>query len=365
MTTYKIAVLAGDGIGPEVTKEAVNVLKIIQKTEGLSFEFEEAPVGGTAYDQTGKPLPESTLRIAKQSDAVLLGAVGGPKWEPLDYSVRPERALLGLRSELGLFANLRPATVFEPLIDASTLKREVIQGIDLMVVRELTGGIYFGKPRGVSKLPNGEEKGINTLVYTTREIERVAKVAFELARGRRKKITSVDKANVLEATELWRNVVTKVHQNYSDVELSHLYVDNCSMQLIRNPKQFDVILTSNLFGDILSDEAAMLTGSIGMLPSASLNGSSRAEAACRGMYEPVHGSAPDIAGKGLANPIAAILSVAMCLKYSFNQSQAAKKIERAVAEVLEKGYRTADIFTEGTRKVGTKEMGEAICKEIR
>ena len=359
MKTYKIAVLPGDGIGAEVTKEAVKVLRALEKTEGISFEFEEAPVGGTAYDQTGKPLPESTLKLAKKASAVLLGAVGGPKWEPLDYSVRPERALLGLRSELGLFANLRPATVFKPLIDASTLKRKVIEGIDLMVVRELMGDVYFGQPRGISRLPNGEEKGVNTLVYTTGEIERIAKVAFELARGRRKKVTSVDKANVLEATELWRNVVTKVHKNYPDVELSHLYVDNCSMQLIRNPRQFDVIVTTNLFGDILSDEAAMLTGSIGMLPSASLNGSSQ------GMYEPVHGSAPDIAGKGIANPIAAILSAGMMLRYSFDQPKAAQKIEQAVASVLEKGYRTADIYTKGTKKVGTVEMGKAICQELK
>ncbi|MBI2340873.1 MAG: 3-isopropylmalate dehydrogenase [Deltaproteobacteria bacterium] len=363
MPSFKIAVLPGDGIGPEVTKEAIKVLQVLEKTEGISFEFEEAAVGGAAYDQSGKPLPDASLKLAKKSDAVLLGAVGGPKWETLDYSVRPERALLGLREELGLFANLRPATVFKPLIDASTLKPEVIEGIDLMVVRELTGGIYFGKPRGISKLPDGQQQGLNTLVYTTREIERVAKMAFELAQKRRKKVVSVDKANVLEATvleatELWRNVVTKVHKNYSDVELGHMYVDNCSMQLIRNPKQFDVIVTTNLFGDILSDEAAMLTGSIGMLPSASLNGSSR------GMYEPVHGSAPDIAGRGIANPIAAILSAAMMLRYSFNRPEAAQKVQQAVAEVLTKGYRTADIHTEGTKKVGTNKMGEAICKEM-
>jgi len=359
MTNYKIAILPGDGIGPEVTNEAVKVLRLLKKTDGLSFEFEEAVVGGTAYDQTGHPLPEATLKLAKEADSVLLGAVGGPKWEPLDYSVRPERALLGLREELGLFANLRPAVVFSPLRTASTLKEEVIDGIDLMVVRELTGGIYFGKPRGVTKLNEGGEKGVNTLVYTTKEIERIARVAFDLARQRNKKVTSVDKANVLEATELWRKVVTGVHQDYSDVELSHMYVDNCAMQLIRNPSQFDVIVTTNLFGDILSDEAAMLTGSIGMLPSASLNESSR------GMYEPVHGSAPDITGKGLANPIATILSVAMMLRYSLNQPEAAKKIEQVVNNVLDQGYRTADIYTKETKKVGTEEMGKLICSEIQ
>lgn len=359
MTQYKIAVLAGDGIGPEVMYEAIKVLRVLEKTESFSFEFEEALVGGCAYDQTGKPLPENTLTLAQKSDSVLLGAVGGPKWEPLDYSLRPERALLGLRAELGLFANLRPAVIFPSLVDASTLKKEVISGIDLMVVRELTGDVYFGKPRGVSKLANGEEQGINTMVYTTSEIERIAKTAFEIARKRRKKLTSIDKANVLETTELWRNVVTKVHKNYSDVELSHMYVDNCAMQLVRNPRQFDVIVTTNLFGDILSDEAAMLTGSIGMLASASLGTGSR------GMYEPIHGSAPDIAGKGMANPIATILSAGMMLQYSFNQLKSADKIQKAVSAILEKGYRTADIYTEGTKKVGTKEMGDLICQELK
>ncbi|MBX7148066.1 3-isopropylmalate dehydrogenase [bacterium] len=359
MKTYNIAVLPGDGIGPEVTAEAVKVLKVIEKTSDIRFNFEEAPVGGAGYDATGHPLPQKTLDLAKNSDSVLLGAVGGPKWEPLDYSVRPERALLGLRAELGLFANLRPAVIFDALVDASTLKREVVEGIDMMVVRELTGGIYFGKPRGVEKLPNGEEKGINTEVYTTHEVERIAKVAFELARKRRGKVMSVDKANVLEATEMWRNVVTRTHKDYQDVELSHMYVDNCAMQLIRNPKQFDVVVTTNLFGDILSDEASMLTGSIGMLPSASLGQGTR------GMYEPVHGSAPDIAGKGLANPIATILSAAMMLTYSFNQGAIAKKIEKAVEDVLNEGYRTADIYVAGTKKVGTQEMGELIVKKLQ
>lgn len=342
-----------------MTQEAVSVLQTIQKIGGPSFEFEEAPVGGTAYDLTGNPLPEATLKLAKQADSVLLGAVGGPKWEPLDYSVRPERALLGLRAEMGLFANLRPAVIFPALIDASTLKREVIEGIDLMVIRELTGGMYFGKPRGVTKNADGTETGVNTLVYTTPEIERIAKVAFELARKRRKKVTSIDKANVLETTELWRNVVTRVHKNYPDVELSHMYVDNCAMQLIRNPRQFDVLVTENLFGDVLSDEAAMLTGSIGMLPSASLNQSSQ------GMYEPVHGSAPDIAGQGKANPIATILSAAMMLDYSFNQKEAAQKINKAVEAVLNDGFRTPDIFTKGMKAIGTKEMGEEIRKRLK
>lgn len=359
MNTYKIAVLPGDGIGWEVTKEAVKVLQLAGRKSGLDFEFEEALVGGTAYDKTGEPLPELTLNLAKKADSVLLGAVGGPKWEGLDYSVRPERALLGLRSELNLFANLRPAVVFDSLVDSSTLKKNVVDGIDLMVVRELMGDVYFGKPRGVSRINAGEERGVNTLVYTTGEIERVARVAFEIARKRKKKVTSVDKANVLEATELWRKVVTQLHaKNYPDVELSHMYVDNCAMQLIRNPKQFDVILTTNLFGDILSDEAAMLTGSIGMLPSASLNESSK------GMYEPVHGSAPDIAGLNIANPLAAILSTAMMLEYSFDKPETARMIRKAVEAVLDEGYRTADIFSEGTKRVGTSEMGGLVCKKL-
>lgn len=358
MTSYKIAVLAGDGIGPEVVGGAVRVLKTISKKTGINFEMEEALVGGVAYDATRSPLPEATLKLAKKADAVLLGAVGGPKWEGLDYSVRPERALLGLRAELGLFANLRPAVVFPALVDASTLKREVIEGIDLMVVRELTGDVYFGKPRGVETLSNGEKRGVNTMVYTTKEIERIAIVAFELARKRKKKLCSVDKANVLECTELWRDGVTQIHKNYADVELSHMYVDNCAMQLIRNPKQFDVIVTTNLFGDILSDEAAMLTGSIGMLPSASLN-----EKSC-GLYEPIHGSAPTIAGKNLANPIATILSVAMMLDYSFDLKNEAGLIKQAVENVLNKGLRTADIYTQGFQKVGTKEMGEAIINAL-
>jgi len=359
MQTYKIAVLAGDGIGPEVMTEAVKVLKNVEKLESIRFEFEEALVGGAAYEAHKKPLPESTLKLAQDADSVLLGAVGGPKWEPLDYSVRPERALLGLRSELGLFANLRPALVFPALVDASTLKREVIEGIDLMVVRELTGGIYFGKPRGVTTNADGSQVGVNTLTYATYEIERIARVAFELARKRRKKVTSIDKANVLETTELWRQVVTRIHEaHYRDIELSHMYVDNCAMQLIRNPKQFDVLLTDNLFGDILSDAAAMLTGSIGMLASASLNETAK------GMYEPVHGSAPDIAGQGKANPIATILSAAMMLDYSFGERKSAMRIYKAVEEVLKKGIRTGDIFTAGNQLVSTSQMGDAVVKEL-
>lgn len=381
----KIAVFPGDGIGKEVVGEAVEVLKLVDKKYGLSLEFEEALVGGSAYDEYKTPLPESSLKLAKESDAVLLGAVGGPKWDGLDYSVRPERALLGLRSELGLFANLRPAVVYSSLINASTLKREIVEGVDVMVVRELTGDVYFGKPRGVEKLPDGTEKGVNTMVYTTPEIERIAKVAFDVARKRRKKVASVDKANVLECTELWRKVVTKVHKEYPDVELSHMYVDNCSMQLIRYPKQFDVIVTTNMFGDILSDEAAMLTGSIGMLPSASLGSRLSASGSPIGMYEPIHGSAPDIAGKDIANPIATILSVSMMLKYSLNLEKVSTDIDNAVLNVLEQGYRTKDIYeacservsrspepkldlgegeSNGKKLVGTKEIGRLIREEL-
>ena len=354
---YKIAVLPGDGIGKEITPEAVEVLKKVGGKCGLSFEFEEALIGGCAIDATGGPFPELTQRLVKASDAVLLGAVGGPKWEGLDYSIRPERGLLGLREVLGTFANLRPAKVYPMLADASTLKKEVIEGIDIMVVRELTGGLYFGRPKGIEKLPDGTERGVNTLTYTTPEIERIAKVAFDVAGKRRKKVTSVDKANVLESTELWRRVVSEVHKGYPDVELGHMYVDNCAMQLIRNPRQFDVIVTENMFGDILSDEASMLTGSIGMLPSASIGGKV-------GIFEPIHGSAPDIAGQDKANPIATILSVAMMLRYSFNQEKAADVIEEAVLKVLEKGYRTGDIMQPGMKLVGTREMGRLVREEI-
>ncbi|MBI2370475.1 MAG: 3-isopropylmalate dehydrogenase [Deltaproteobacteria bacterium] len=349
----RIALLRGDGVGPEVVGQAVGVLEAVGARIGQTFGFEEAPVGGAAIDVEGLPLPPKTLELARASDAVLMGAVGGPRWEGLDYGIRPERALLALRQELGLYANLRPARVFGPLAGASTLKREVVEGIDLLVVRELTGGIYFGQPKGVERLSDGTERGVNTEVYTTPEIERIARMAFEVARRRRHQVTSVDKANVLESSELWRRTVTRVHRDYPDVELSHLYVDNCAMQLIRAPRQFDVILTTNLFGDILSDEAAMLTGSIGMLPSASLGGRV-------GLYEPVHGSAPDIAGQGKANPIATILSVGMMLRYSFALDAAADAVEGAVAAVLARGLRTADIHQPGTTLVGTAEMGAAI-----
>jgi len=354
--SFSIAVLAGDGIGIEIVPEAVKVLEAMGRLHGLAFNFKEATVGGGAIDRFGRPLPDETLSVAKQADAVLLGAVGGPKWDGLDSSLRPEKALLGLREELGLYANLRPARPFAQLIDASTLKREVIEGTDLLVVRELTGGIYFGEPRGIKPYRN-EERGINTEVYTTKTISRIAKIAFEAARKRRRKVCSVDKANVLESSALWRKVVAEVHKDYSDIELSHMYVDNCAMQLIRNPKQFDVIVTTNMFGDILSDEAAMLTGSIGMLPSASIGGRNA-------MYEPIHGSAPDIAGQDKANPLATILSTAMMLNYSFEQGKAASEIEQAVLGVLDQGFRTADIASPGTKLVGTKEMGNLVVKQL-
>jgi 3-isopropylmalate dehydrogenase len=355
-----ITVIAGDGIGPEIVEEAIVVLEAIGKHFHYQFDFDHKLVGGAAIDKVGVPLPDETLKSALDADAVLLGAVGGPKWDTIDYAIRPERALLALREKLGLYANLRPAKCYSILADASTLKREIVDGVDILVIRELTGGIYFGQPRGITK-EAGYEKGINTEVYTTPEIVRIAKVAFELARGRRKKVMSVDKANVLESSALWRKVVIEVHKDYPDIELSHLYVDNCSMQLIRNPKQFDVIVTTNLFGDILSDEAAMLTGSIGMLPSASLGESGGTRHA---MYEPIHGSAPDIAGKDLANPIATILSVAMMLKLTFGLDKEARVIEDAVLAVLNEGYRTGDIYSEGTVKIGTKEMGLRIMEKI-
>ena len=353
----KIAVLAGDGVGREIVPEAVKVLKAVAEMFHHTFDFHSADVGGQAIDKVGVPLPQETLTLAKHSDAVLLGAVGGPKWEGLEYSLRPERALLGLREHLGLYANLRPAKLYPVLADASTLKREVIEGIDILVIRELTGGIYFGKPKGIETLPNGSERGINTEVYTTEEIQRIAKVAFEAARKRRKKVMSVDKANVLESSELWRRVVTDVHKDYRDVELSHIYVDNAAMQLVRNPRQFDVMLCNNIFGDILSDEAAMLTGSIGMLPSASIG-------AQVGLFEPIHGSAPDIAGKNVANPIATIASAAMMLSYGFKLDKEAETIEQAIVKTLDLGYRTKDIHSPGTRLVSTTEMGEAILRNL-
>ncbi|MEK7726478.1 MAG: 3-isopropylmalate dehydrogenase [Nitrospirota bacterium] len=353
----KIAVLAGDGVGREIVPEAVKVLQAIGGKYQHTFEFTSADIGGQAIDKVGVPLPQETLALAKQSDAVLLGAVGGPKWEGLEYSLRPERALLGIREALGLYANLRPAKVYPNLVDASTLKREVIEGIDILVVRELTGGIYFGKPKGIEKLPNGEERGVNTEVYTTEEIRRIGKVAFEAARKRRKKVTSVDKANVLESSELWRRVMIEVQKSYPDVELHHIYVDNAAMQLVRNPRQFDVMVCNNIFGDILSDEAAMLTGSIGMLPSASIG-------AKVGLFEPIHGSAPDIAGKNIANPIATIASAGMMLSYAFKLEKEAEAIEQAIVKTLDMGYRTKDIQSPGTRVVGTTEMGDAILRNL-
>jgi 3-isopropylmalate dehydrogenase len=360
----KIAVLPGDGVGREVIPPAVEVLQTIGRQFRLGFELKEAVVGGAAIDQSGQPLPHETLALAKASDAVLLGAVGGPKWEGLDYAIRPERALLGLREVLGLYANLRPARLYPMLADASPLRRELVDGVDLMVVRELTGGIYFGRPKGIEMIDGkgGQERGINTEVYTTAEIERIARVAFEIARRRRKQVISVDKANVLESSELWRRVVTRVHADYQDVTLRHMYVDNCAMQLVKAPKQFDVILTTNMFGDILSDEAAQVVGSIGLLPSASVGASS--SSGMKGMYEPIHGSAPDIAGQDKANPLATILSVAMLLRYTAGHNQSAAAVEQAVERVLRAGYRTADIAGPGATPVGTAEMGRLVVKEL-
>ena len=356
--TKKIAVLPGDGIGPEVVAEAVKVLERLRDDFGLEIELETAPVGGTAYEAHKHPLPDATLKLAKTADAVLLGAVGGTQWDSLPRELRPEKALLGLRAELKLFANLRPAILYPQLASASTLKPEIVAGLDILIVRELTGDIYFGEPRGVRTLESGERQGFNTMVYAEHEVERVARVAFDAARKRGKKLCSVEKANVLETSGLWREVVIKVARDYPDVALSHMYVDNAAMQLVRAPKQFDVIVTGNIFGDILSDEAAMLTGSIGMLPSASL------DAANKGMYEPIHGSAPDIAGKGVANPLATILSVAMMLRYTLNVPSLAQTVERAVSKVLDQKLRTGDIYTEGTKKVGTKEMGDAVMAAL-
>ncbi len=353
----KILVLPGDGIGQEIMAEAVKVLNHLQN-DGLDVELDEALVGGTAYDETGSPLPEATLEKARGADAVLLGAVGGVKWESLDYSVRPERGLLGLRKELGLFANLRPAILYPQLADASSLKPEIVSGLDIMIVRELTGGIYFGQPRGVRELESGEKEGFNTLVYRESEVDRIVRVAMDIAMKRGKRVCSVDKANVLEVTELWRQVAIKVGADYPEVELSHMYVDNAAMQLVKWPKQFDVMVTTNMFGDILSDCAAMLTGSIGMLPSASLDENGK------GMYEPIHGSAPDIAGKGVANPLATILSVAMMLRYSLDEPTMAERIEKAVDKVLNDGLRTQDIMSDGMKEVGTVAMGDAVVAAL-
>ena len=356
---YKIAILPGDGIGPEIMAEAVKVLDLLQSAHGLSATLEQAHVGGAGYDAHGHPLPEETLAVARSADAILLGSVGGPQWEKLERHLRPEQGLLGLRSELSLFSNLRPAILYPQLADASTLKSEVVSGLDIMIVRELTGGIYFGEPRGIRQLPNGESQGYNTLVYSESEIERIGRSAFEIARKRSGRLCSVDKANVLEVSELWRQVITRLGEQYSDVELSHMYVDNAAMQLVCEPKQFDVIVTGNMFGDILSDAAAMLTGSIGMLPSASLDSNGK------GMYEPIHGSAPDIAGQGVANPLATILSVAMMLRYSLNEAALADRVEAAVGTVLDSGLRTADIATEGMQTVATPAMGDAVVAALQ
>ncbi len=353
--TYRIALLPGDGIGPEITRVAVQVLETVAQKIGVTFGFTEAPIGGCAIDQTGEPLPASTLEICRNSDSVLLAAIGGYKWDSLPNAQRPERGLLGLRAGLGLFANLRPATILPQLVDASTLKREVVEGTDIMVVRELTGGIYFGQPRGIFEGENGEKRGVNTMVYSEGEVDRIARVAFETAKRRGSKLCSVDKSNVLEVSQLWRDRVTAVAADYPDVELSHLYVDNAAMQLVRAPKQFDTIVTGNLFGDILSDAAAMLTGSIGMLPSASLG-----EPGTPGVFEPVHGSAPDIAGQDKANPLAHVLSAAMMLRYGLDLPEGADRIEKAVNEVLDRGFRTGDIMSEGKTLVGCTAMGEAL-----
>jgi len=354
----KIAVLPGDGIGTEIVAEAVKVLNVLD----LKFELETAPVGGAAYEAHGHPLPESTLKLAKASDAILFGAVGDWKYDNLERALRPEQAILGLRKHLGLFANFRPAICYEQLTHASSLKPELVAGLDILIIRELTGDIYFGQPRGRRTSPDGHfpgaEEAFDTMRYSRPEIERIAHVAFQAARKRNKHVTSVDKANVLETFQLWKDVVTEVGKQYPDVKLDHMYVDNAAMQLVKQPKFFDVVVTGNMFGDILSDEAAMLTGSIGMLPSASLN------AGNQGLYEPSHGSAPDIAGKGVANPLATILSAAMMLRFSLNQPEAAARIESAVKHVLASGLRTADIHSEGTTKVGTRDMGDAVVAAI-
>lgn len=354
----QILILPGDGIGPEIIGEARKVLDKANQIMDLGLQFDEALLGGCATDATGKPLPDETLEKARQADAILMGSVGGPRWDNIERALRPEQGLLQLRSGLDLFGNLRPAILYPQLAAASSLKPEIVSGLDIMIVRELTGGIYFGQPRGIETLENGEREGFNTYRYAEHEIERIGRMAFEMAQKRGKNLCSVDKANVLEVTVLWREVMTKLAQDYPDVELSHMYVDNAAMQLVRAPKQFDVIVTGNMFGDILSDAAAMLTGSIGMLPSASLNSSGA------GLYEPCHGSAPDIAGQGIANPLATILSAAMMLRYSLNHSEVAERIEKAVGQVLDQGLRTADIFSDGCRKVSTSEMGDAVVAAL-
>ncbi len=352
-----IAILPGDGIGTEIVAEAVKLLECLKRNFSLDAELETAVVGGAGYDESGKPLPESTLALCKRADAILMGSVGAPQYESLERELRPERGLLQLRASLELFSNLRPAMLYPQLASASSLKPELVSGLDIMIVRELTGGIYFGEPRGIRNLESGEREGFNTLVYAEHEIDRIARSAFDIAMLRNKKLCSVDKANVLEVSELWREVVKEVARDYPEVELSHLYVDNASMQLVRAPKQFDVIVTGNMFGDILSDTAAMLTGSIGMLPSASLDKNGK------GLYEPIHGSAPDIAGKGIANPLATILSVAMMLRYSLEQPELANLVDTAVGNVLNQGFRTADI-ADGDHSVSTAEMGDAVVAAL-
>ena len=360
----KLLVLPGDGVGPEVMREVGRVVEWMGRRRAVSFDITEDLVGGASIDARGVAITDETVARAREADAVLFGSVGGPKWDTLGFENRPELAILTLRRELGLFANLRPAVVLDPLVGASTLKPEIIRGLDIMIVRESTGGIYFGEPRGVETLPDGQKRGINTEVYTTKEIERVAAVAFDLARKRQGRVCSVEKANVMESGLLWRQVVTALHQRqYADVELTHMYADNCAMQLVRNPRQFDVIVTTNLFGDLLSDLASMLTGSLGMLPSATLgapDGTGRRHA----LYEPIHGSAPDIAGKGIANPLAQMLSFAMLLRYSFDMEEDAQLIEKACTNVLASGLRTADVMAPGMAKVGTQVMGEAVLREL-
>jgi len=360
----KLLILAGDGIGPEVMREVRRVIDWMTRRRMVSFDIADELVGGASIDARGTPINDDTLQQARQADAILFGAVGGPKWERLGFQLRPELAILRLRKELDLFANLRPATVLNPLVNASTLKPEVVRGLDLMIVRESTGGIYFGEPRGIETLPSGEKRGFDTESYTTSEIERVARVAFELARKRKGQVTSVEKANVMQSGLFWRQTVTALREReFSDVQLEHMYADNCAMQLVRNPRQFDVIVTSNVFGDLLSDLASMLTGSLGMLPSATL-GAPDASGKRLALYEPIHGSAPDIAGKGIANPLAQLFSFAMLLRYSFGMEADASLIERAATNVLASGLRTADIMAPGTAKVGTSVMGEAILREL-
>ncbi len=361
----KILLLPGDGIGPEVIAEVKKIIEWFNSNKSLDFEIDQDLVGGAAYDKYGTPITDEAFYKAQESAAVILGAVGGPKWDNIDFSKKPERALLKLRKELKLFANLRPAICFKQLVDASSLKPEFVSNLDILFVRELTGGIYFGEPRGIKPIDNGERKGINTHVYTTSEIERVARVAFDLARKRNNKVTSCEKSNVMEAGQLWKEEVQAIHEKeYSDVELKHMLADNCAMQLVRNPKQFDVIVTDNLFGDMLSDEAAMLTGSLGLLPSASL-GAKDKNGNMRSLYEPVHGSAPDIAGQGIANPIATILSFAMALKYSLDLDKEADSLEKAVQGVLDEGLRTKDIISKGMKEVSTSVMGDAIISKLQ